>query len=60
MKLLARTLLTLCQEESGQDLVEYALVAAVVGLGAVSALHGLAAAITNTLAAVSNTLTGAV
>jgi len=32
----------LMNEDSGQDLIEYALVAALVGLGAVAAMRGLA------------------
>ena len=32
---------TLWQEDAGQDLIEYALVAALVGLGAVAAMKGL-------------------
>jgi pilus assembly protein Flp/PilA len=31
----------LINDESGQDLIEYALVAALVGLGAVAAMKGL-------------------
>ena len=32
----------LVNEDSGQDLIEYALVAALVGLGAVASMKGLA------------------
>jgi len=48
------------QEESGQDLIEYALVAALVGLGAVAAMNGLANSIGNTFNGVGNSLTNAV
>ena len=48
------------QEESGQDLIEYALVAALVALGSVAAMNGLATSIGNTFAGVSNSLTNAV
>jgi pilus assembly protein Flp/PilA len=48
------------QEESGQDLIEYALVAALVGLGAVAAMNGLANSIGNTFNGVGNSLTSAV
>jgi pilus assembly protein Flp/PilA len=34
-------LTNLVNEDSGQDLIEYALVAALVGLGAVAAMKGL-------------------
>ena len=48
------------QDESGQDLIEYALVAALVGLGAVAAMNGLSNAIANTFSGVGNSLTNAV
>ncbi len=32
----------LLNDESGQDLIEYALVAAVIALGAIAAMQGLA------------------
>jgi pilus assembly protein Flp/PilA len=47
-------------EESGQDLIEYALVAALVGLGAVAAMKGLSNSIGNNFNAVGNALTNAV
>ena len=47
-------------DESGQDLIEYALVAALVGLGSVAAMNGLANAIGNTFNGVGNSLTNAV
>ena len=47
-------------DESGQDLIEYALVAALVALGSVSATQSLASAISNTFAGVGNSLTNAV
>ena len=50
----------LMQEESGQDLIEYALVAALVGLGAVAAMQGLSNSIANTFNGVGNQLTNAV
>ena len=37
----------LISDESGQDLIEYALVAALVGLGSVAAMSGLANSIGN-------------
>ena len=46
-------------DESGQDLIEYALVAALVGLGAVAAMGGLANSIGNTFNSVGNQLTSA-
>ena len=46
-------------DESGQDLIEYALVAALVGLGTVAAMGGLANSIGNTFNSVGNQLTSA-
>ena len=37
----AKPLQTLLQEESGQDLIEYALVCALISLGAVVGVHNL-------------------
>jgi pilus assembly protein Flp/PilA len=51
---------SLISEESGQDLIEYALVAALVGLGAVAAMKGLSNSIGNTFNGVGNSLTNAV
>jgi pilus assembly protein Flp/PilA len=48
------------QDESGQDLIEYALVAALVGLGSVAAMQGLSNSIANTFNGVGNALTSAV
>jgi pilus assembly protein Flp/PilA len=54
----AKTLLArLIVEESGQDLIEYALVAALVGLGAVVATRGLANSVKNTFNTVGTSLT---
>lgn len=47
-------------EDSGQDLIEYALVAALVGLGAVAAMNGLANSIANTFNGVGSSLTNTV
>jgi len=47
----------LAVEDSGQDLIEYALVAALVGLGSVAALSGLDNSLTNTYNGVGSTLT---
>jgi pilus assembly protein Flp/PilA len=50
----------LISEESGQDLIEYALVAALVGLGSVASMSSLASSIANTFAGIGNALTSAV
>jgi len=49
----------LATEDSGQDLIEYALVAALVGLGAVASLNLLRNTIANTLGVVDNQLINA-
>jgi pilus assembly protein Flp/PilA len=46
-------------DESGQDLIEYALIAAVISLGAVVALKGLATEISSIFSSVTTTLSGA-
>ena len=45
-------------DEAGQDIVEYALVAVVIGLGTVAVLQGVTGKVINVFAAVGNTLTG--
>jgi pilus assembly protein Flp/PilA len=60
MKKLKQLLVNLMLEDSGQDLIEYALVAALVGLGAVLAMKGLSNDIGRTFNSVGNSLTNAV
>ena len=48
------------QDESGQDLIEYALVAGLIGLGAITAMSGLATSIKSAFNSVGSTLTSAV
>ena len=60
MKNMKQLLKNLMTEESGQDLIEYALVAALVGLGSVAAMTGLANSIANTFTGVGTALTNAV
>ena len=57
MKQIFKQLVT---EDSGQDLIEYALVAALVGLGAVAAMKGLSNSLGSTFNGVGNSLTNAV
>ena len=58
---MGNTLKRLWQEEVGQDLIEYALVAALIGLASVTALNNVAgqliAAFTNAAANMSSTST---
>ena len=48
------------QEEDGQDLIEYALVAGIIGLGVVSAMQSLATYIGNAFVSIGTALANAV
>jgi pilus assembly protein Flp/PilA len=50
-------MMILATDEGGQDLIEYALVAALIALGAVTAIKGLSGKIANTITAVGSGLT---
>jgi pilus assembly protein Flp/PilA len=50
----------LLHDESGQDLIEYALVAALIALGAITAMKGLAGGINTAFSTISSDLTSAV
>jgi pilus assembly protein Flp/PilA len=56
MKQLLKNLMT---EDSGQDLIEYALVAALVGLGAVASMGMLKNSIANSFNNIGNALANA-
>jgi pilus assembly protein Flp/PilA len=56
MKNMKQLLTNLINEDSGQDLIEYALVAALVGLGAVAAMKGLSNTISNTFNTIGTSL----
>lgn len=61
MEISFRRLFTeLLKDESGQDLVEYALIAAVIGLGAVTTMRSLATTISSVLTSVGSRLTASV
>lgn len=51
-----RTFCNLLRDESGQDLIEYALVAAIIALAAVAAMGTLANNISNAFSAVGSKL----
>jgi len=53
-KQLVNNLLT---DESGQDLIEYALLAGLVGLGAATSIRGLATRISTAFTSIGTTLT---
>ncbi len=49
-------LLKLHKEESGQDLIEYALIAALIALGSIITMRGVSNAISNAFSVVSSNL----
>jgi pilus assembly protein Flp/PilA len=59
MKNMKQLLKALIAEDSGQDLIEYALVAALVGLGAIAAMRGLSNTIGNTFNSVASGMANA-
>jgi len=48
------------RDESGQDLIEYALVAALIALGAITAMTGLKNGISNAFSSVTSDLSSAI
>ena len=59
MKNIKQVFATVMKDESGQDLIEYALVAGLIGLGAVVAMTGLSGKISNAFNSVGSSLTNA-
>jgi pilus assembly protein Flp/PilA len=59
MKNIKHVFAAFVKDESGQDLIEYALVAGLIGLGAVVAMTGLSGKISNAFNTVGNNLTNA-
>jgi pilus assembly protein Flp/PilA len=59
MKKIKNALVALIKDESGQDLIEYALVAGLIGIGAVVAMTGLSGHIANAFTGVGNSLANA-
>ena len=57
MKNIKRILVNLVQDESGQDLIEYALVAALIALGSVAAMNSLSTSISTAMSSVGTQLT---
>ena len=47
-------------DESGQDLIEYALLAAVLALGAIAGTNNLAAGVANNLNSIANAVTNSI
>ncbi|HZL28583.1 MAG TPA: Flp family type IVb pilin [Acidobacteriaceae bacterium] len=59
MSKIALILRALKDDESGQDLIEYALVAGLIGLGAVAAMSSLATTIGTAFSSVGSSLASA-
>jgi pilus assembly protein Flp/PilA len=59
MKNIKQVFSSFMKDESGQDLIEYALVAGLIGLGAVVAMTGLSGKIGNAFNSVGSSLTNA-
>jgi pilus assembly protein Flp/PilA len=60
MKNLKHVFTSLMSDESGQDLIEYALVAALIALGATAAMTSLANSISTAFSSVGSKLNSAV
>ena len=60
MKNIKQGFVAFLRDESGQDLIEYALVAGLIGLGALAAMGGLSGKIGGAFNAVGNSLTNSV
>ena len=54
-----RALLSFHRDDSAQDLVEYALIACLIGVAAVASTHGVAASVSSTINIVGSELTSA-
>jgi len=52
----SRLLRNLLDDESGQDLIEYALIAALIAVAAIAAMRGLTNKINNEFNAIGNSL----
>jgi pilus assembly protein Flp/PilA len=59
LRLIAAKLMTLTSNEDGQDLVEYALIVALIALAATAGMSTLATAINSGFTTLGSTLTGA-
>lgn len=60
MLALQRFLLAVLKEEEGQDLVEYALVVALIAFGAVAAMQGLSSEINTAFQTISSELASSI
>jgi pilus assembly protein Flp/PilA len=55
-----RMRLQILLDEDGQDMVEYALVVALIGFASVASMNSLASSINNAFGSIGNTLTSAI
>lgn len=60
VKYIKQAIVAFMKDESGQDLIEYALVAGLIGLGAVVAMSSLSGKIGNAFDTVGNNLTNSI
>jgi len=60
MKTMNTLMMNFVNDESGQDLIEYALAACLIGLAAVASMNTLANAIKSAFTSIGTTLTGAI
>jgi pilus assembly protein Flp/PilA len=60
MNYLKQYLLDFSNDESGQDLIEYALIAAIISLGSIAAIKNIGTILASTFNSVSDKLSGAV
>lgn len=56
---LRQLLVSLCHDDSGQDIVEYALIAVSMGLLTIAGVHGLAASVSNDFNTIINAFNNA-
>lgn len=59
IRLAAERLMSLVSDERGQDLVEYALIVALIALAATAGMNTLASAINNTFSSLGTTISNA-
>ena len=60
MKQLSRVFVALHRDESGQDLIEYALVAALIAFAAIAGMNYVASEINNAFSKIGNKLSNAI
>ena len=60
MKNIKQVFAAIMRDESGQDLIEYALVAGLIGLGAVAVMSGFSGTVGNVFSTVGNNLANSI